>query len=53
MDAFVDKTIALMPKWKTAGYFTPQRVAQMMHDFNGIRQHPRFVQFIADLEAKK
>jgi hypothetical protein len=54
-DALVEQAIALLTKSKAGGYFTPERIAHMKQDkdFGGIRQHPKFVQFAAELEVKK
>jgi tetratricopeptide (TPR) repeat protein len=54
-DPLVEKALALLTKAKSGDNFSPQRIAHIKQDadFNGIRQHPKFVQFMAELEAKK
>jgi hypothetical protein len=54
-DALLDQAIALLKKAKEAGYFTPPRSAHIKQDgdFSCIRQNPKFVQFMSELETKK
>jgi hypothetical protein len=48
----VDKALALLTKAKAAGYFQdPKRVEHFRKDgdFGGVRTHPAFVKFLAEL----
>jgi tetratricopeptide (TPR) repeat protein len=53
-DALVEKSIALLNKVKAGGDFDAKKIAHIKQDadFNGIRQHPKFVAFMAELEKK-
>jgi len=54
-DPLVDRAVALLTKAKADGFFTPALIAAMKEDkdLDGIRHHPKFVQFMAELEAMK
>ena len=45
-------SLALLRKAKAAGYFDKEHIAHIQRDtdFDGIRTHPRFVEFMAELE---
>ena len=48
----MDKSLALLAKAKDGGYFDATTIAKLKQhsDFNGIRQHPKFVKFMKELE---
>jgi len=48
----VDKSLALLAKAKDGGYFDAKTIAKLKQnsDFNSIRQHPKYVAFMKELE---
>jgi serine/threonine-protein kinase len=54
-EPLADQALTLLGKAKTAGFLTPELIAEMKKDkdLDGIRKNPKFVQFMAELEPKK
>ena len=51
----LDRSLALLRLAKSDGYFVTKAIAHIKQDgdFDGIRAHPKFVKFLAELDAKR
>jgi hypothetical protein len=54
-DKLVDQSNALLQQAHSGGHFTAQNIAHIKQDtdFNGIRQHPKFVAFMKELDKPR